>query len=396
MFFRLFYIMFVVSAILLGSIHVGSFTYRQIFAVLMFLFCLNKNGGLGKDRSWVAYVIFIFFFGLTSLLSGNLTQYVKTAIGFYFVAYVTCCSTCLVVRKYGFPVFCHTLMGIGLVNALVTIFVAVGSPWAIGVARFFTPLQAEAIEDSFAEGDLVTFSIMGIVEATTNGFLIMISVCLSFIYIVKYRTIFKWLPFLLCLVASFVCQQRASFAFVVIFSVFFLIRYFSTLSIKYKVLLALMLVFVSIYIVPFFIEFSEVNDMRYSAYGLDSTGRNKIYDDALTYMSTHMFSANIFDFRNVYHHSPHQLFYNMFIYGGVGGFIAIAFTVFLHMKLAMRYIIQKIDDNSVALFATSGAMLGFFVISLSHNTSIVSGSELYWMLWGALISHRCYTNGMRV
>lgn len=390
--FRIVYILFLLSSLALGSIYIGPVTFRQLFALIMLIFCFKKTSRVLMDTSLKFFVVFSFIFGITSILHGFFSDYFRVLVGHYFVAIIGFWSTVIAYREGNVKDFFHAFVVLGMFNALITILQAFGNPLAMTISAFFSPIEVEKISESFIDGDFASFSLSGIFGATSNGYYLLVASIMSLFYIFNYKHILKFIPFAICFIGSFLCQQRTPFFVNCIFIVFFIIKIFNFLTAKYKVLLLIGVCISVVYLIPWFIEFSTQNDMRYSSLGSDSTGRDYIYQHAITYIDQNFVSANIFGFRKIYGFSPHMLIYNMFIYGGFLGFLCIAITLFIQLMKTIKVILMPLTKDNSLLFLASGAFLAFTANSITHNTSIVTGDVLVWVLWGYVIAASDFRN----
>ena len=390
--FRIVYILFLLSSMTLGSIYIGPVTFRQLFALIMLILCFKKTSRVLMDTSLTFFVAFSFIFGITSILHGFFNDYFRFIVGHYFVAIIGFWSTVIAYREGNVKDFFHAFVVLVMFDALITILQAFGNPLAMTIGAFFSPIEVEQMSKSLIEGDFVSFSLSGIFGATTNGYYLLVASIMSLFYIFDYKHILKFVPFAICFIGSFFCQQRTPFFVNCIFIVFFIIKIFNSLTAKYKVLLLMGVCIGVVFLIPWFIEFSTQNDMRYLSLGTDSTGRDKIYQNAITYINQNYISANIFEFRRIYGHSPHMLIYNMFIYGGIFGFLCLAITLFIQIIKTIKVILTPLTKENSLLFLASGAFLAFTANSITHNTSIVTGDVLVWVLWGYVIAASDFRN----
>lgn len=386
MYYRIIYIFFLVSAVVFGSVYLGPISLRQMFALIMLILCLKETKNFWMDKSFKFFLLFSFFCGLTSLLYGYESDFLKMFIAYYIVAWIALWST-FITCKNGNTMDCiHTLVCIGFFDAVITIMQSFGNPIALGVGMMFAPEEVEKMSASIFQGDLINSAIMGIFGAVYNGYFLMLSSILSLIYIMKYKHVVRFVPFFICFLASFLCQQRSPFFINVLFLVFFLFKYIRHLSFSHKMILLVLSVLVFIYLFPMFVDYSNQNDMRYSSVGIDGTGREDIYKHAIKYIESNLFLANIFDFRNRFGYSPHMLFYNMIIYGGLGGFVCVVVALSIHIKASIIAIFKPLCVENLISFFSAGALLAFTANSFTHNASIVSGDMVIWTLWAVLFA----------
>ena len=390
MVFRIIYILFLISSLILGSQYFGSVSFRQLFAAIMMIYCLKETKGIWMDKSFKFFLLFSFFFGITSIFSGYLDEFIKVFIAYYLVAWVGLWATVITYKKNNVMDCIHTLVAIGVFDAVITIMQSFGNPIALAIGIVSVPEEVEQISASLVQGEFVSKAIMGIFGSVYNGYYLLVVSILSLLYIMKYKNIFRLAPFAICFIASFLCQQRSPFFINVLFLCYFLFKYLRHLKLSQKLILLVMTMLVSLFVLPRFIEFSEQNDMRYSTIGMDGTGREHIYQFAENYIGINLVTANIFDFRKILGYSPHMLLYNMMIYGGLLGFLCISVTLLIQLKKSVSTIWKPLSNKNAIKFLASGAFLAFTANSLTHNASIVTGDLLIWILWGVVFSSNRY------
>ena len=384
MWFRIVYTCFVVCSIFLGSLYIGPMTLRQITTAFMFVFCIKEQRNIWYEKSWIFYLLFLLIFGFSSLINGYGGQFLKELIGYYFVAFIGCWATVIIRKKYDISLFIYTIIIVGVFNAIITIFQAFGVPWALSIGYKMNLNEIESLSDKMIYGSVLSSSIPGLIGATSNGYFLLISSVLSTYLIIAKTSVLKYIPFIVCFIGSFMCQQRMAFFINVVFFTYFLINYFKNLDKWRKLLLIINIMLCCFYIIPNFLNFSEQNEMRYSTLGVDGTGRERIYDITKDYIDKHLINANIYHFRAINGFSPHILFYNMMIYGGVFGFIFVFVALVIHVNKSIKIIFKRFNRSTIIDILIAVSLLGFIANSLTHNTSIITGDVLYWMLWGGI------------
>ena len=140
------------------------------------------------------------------------------------------------------------------------------------------------------------------------------------------------------------------------------------------------------YFVRYAISFSEVAGMRYSTLVMDSTNRDYVYTAAFKYIADNPIFSNIYDFRQKNGFSPHNLFLNAYIYGGIGTFITILALLISQIKSVWHYFLGKLSLSNVALFIMICAYFACTFNGLTHNESIITGNTLIWCLWGGIVA----------
>lgn len=386
MLFRITYILFLVSSITLGSIYIGSFSCRQLLTIVMLICCLKESKGVWTDKCINYLFLFSVFFGITSFYYGHFSEFFKFFVGYYVVAWIAMWSTTITFKRNNSNDCVNTLVCIGLFDSVITILQSVGNEMALALGFVFAPEEAETLMDSVVQGELINNSIMGIFGAVSNGYYLLVASILSLIYVIKGRNVFRYLPFMLCFVASFMCQQRSPFFINILFTTFFIFKSQHHLTPIKKIIRSLIVVLVCAFFVSAFVDFAEHNNMRYFSLAMDDDGREDIYTNCREYLKDNILFANIFEYRRLYQYSPHNLLYNMLIYGGIFGFVPIFVALWIQVKTSLQAVWLFSIRENIVKFVSAGALLAFTANSLLHNASIITGDVLLWVLWGAVIS----------
>lgn len=380
MFFCVIYILFVISSLLFGSIYIGPMSMRQYMTIVMIIMCVYNQKKIWIDRSWILFILFLICLGITSMIHNNISLYIHNLIGYYLVAYVGCWATVIIKNRYNINIFIYTILSIGIIDSIFTILQAYGNGYSLEIGYIFSPNDIENMDvDEFA-----STSIPGIFGDVYNGYVLLVSTILSYIIIIKNQSIFKYIPFLICFLASFFAQQRFPFYINIVFLFIFIIKYIKLLSYTNKILYIIIVSILISFIIPYFISFSESHDMRYSVVGMDGGGREGLYHICKEYILQYPFSANIYHLRQLYGFSPHFLIYNMFIYGGFFGFIFLLGILVIHIRKVFNILKLNVSNMNIVNMTLAMALLGFIGNTLTHNSSFVTGDVLYWMIFGGL------------
>ena len=187
--FRIIYILFLVSSLVLGSIYVGPLSCRQFFTIIMLVFCFKETKRFLIDKCFKCYLMFSLFFGLTSLYHGYFYDFAKVFLAYYLVALVGFWSTVIIYKKGYITDLFHTIIALGVLDALVTIFQSFGNPLAMAIGQIFAPEEVERMAEAVMNGELVSRAIMGIFGAVYNGYYLLVSSVLALFYVFKYKNI---------------------------------------------------------------------------------------------------------------------------------------------------------------------------------------------------------------
>ncbi len=344
--------------------------------------CIKESKKIWVEKTWVIYIMFVFWFGFNSCASGYSSNFLRQLIGFYLVAYIGSWSTHILIKKYNVKILIYTIIVLGIIDAVVTILQYYNNPVATAIGLFLVPHDAENLLSSIDRG--VNISIPGMFGFVNNGYFLLIAYVFSLYLIIKNKNWFKFLPLILLFLACFLSQQRSPFYISLLITVLFIFKYFKHLKGIKKNSLVLVTILVLVYIVPKIINFSVTNNLRYTSFGMEGTGREKIYQEAYNYILNNKLDANIYDYINKTGTLPHFLFFNMFIYGGLLGFIPIMIVFIIHFSTSIKIVLMKSIKHTVVNLIFALALLAFTGNSLTHNDSIVNASFLYWIIWTAL------------
>lgn len=366
---------------MLGSVRFGPVTGRQIATAIMLLTLVFKKVEIPSDKSLKYYVIFLISFAFTSLFSNNLDSYFHDLLGFYLVAFIAYISTRQVVNENHLSLVIFLFIGIGVINSIFTILQFNGNDYAFYVSDLFKVISDVNI-DSYDV--YINNSLPGLFGQVMNGYFCLITTIISYYVIFRYKYFLRFIPCALCFIASFLCQQRAPFYINIAILVFFVFKVFKEVSVykKFK-FFVLFFIFIAI-VIPNIIDFTSESQMRYSELGKDLTGRNLIFNDNISYLGNHIFTANIYEYMNIYNGMPHILPFNMFIYAGFCGGLVLVIMLIKHVLSIFDCVRIKLNNSNIAHVLFSLALLGHILNSSSHNESFVAGSALYWILYACI------------
>jgi hypothetical protein len=174
---------------------------------------------------------------------------------------------------------------------------------------------------------------------------------------------------------SFYCQQRLSFVMLVAVSVFTIIKNRSQLGF----VVYFMLLLGGYWLIS---NFQTIDLGRYESFKDQS--RSEIYDAAVVYLKNNLRYGGIMGFKEHIGKSPHNLFLNSLAYSGIFGSIFMFYIIIVQIKKCLN--IKELLSSSVLSFILLG-FLSITVNSFTHNTSIVTGDTIFWVMWGAIFAY---------
>lgn len=381
--FKYTYSCFIISVLLYGSTPVlGSLTGRQLFTIIMLIQCLLKEKRIYWDKYLSLYICFYFFFGLSCSIVGTMEYFFHNLLGYFVVSYVLYYATRICLISYGHKLLTLTLIGVGLLDSVVTILQYYNySIVANAICTFlkFNMDDRVRIQMESANDILSGVSIPGIfLSPVENGLFLMICTIISITLIVNRlnsirRIILFLVVYIIFVFTSFVCQQRAPFAAGVFFSVCLLYKITKG---RYRIIM----IAVSSCLAYFILSNMDLG--RFEDFG-DMGTRADIHNYSQNYINEHFFLGGIEDYRNRHVFSPHNLIYNAIIYSGIFGAVFVFLLLFKQICLIGR----NIWFNPTSLAAVFGFIyLGCTFESWTHNVSIVTGTAIYWIIWSAFLT----------
>lgn len=395
--YKILFLVFLIASLLYANLRGPlDITPRHLMAVIMFFVAIKYGSGFHFDRITFLYMVFVVTHGISSFIYGTFdTHYINMLIGAYGVAIIAWCASRLL-PKAGDEEMHYILLPIifiGVFDAIITIS-------QFFVMTWYEPLlnTLQLLPDERLEKNLLEFENDGFMLAATpgifggpvyNGYFLIASSVLSFYPVVKMQSKKYLLLPLLFIIASFFCQQRSAFAIVVFFSVYLYKRVFSGYGGLINKLFLLFLILFGLLALNMIIAFSDEIGLRYSQVGLDATGRDVIYKNAISYIMDNPFFTNVYAYAIQYGGTPHNLFLNAYMYGGFISFLSITLLLFSQLVKIIPVIIRPLNANNCVPYLFGVACVGYTMNSLTHNLSIVSGDILIWFLWSGFCFSMC-------
>lgn len=386
MFFKIYYIILLLATLLLGQVHiVGPITGRYIAVALMFIICMAQRFRFPRNKYTVLYLVYIFIILLTSIYHGYLEEFFKLFAGYFLPTLVFIWATYILVIKYESPrLLLYTLLGVCLVNAIVTILQYYMNPIGLGIAYALNVVSTDVGENILMkmEKGMTGFVMSGIVGAVPNGYFSAVGTVLALfgLYTRKYiSSLLSLIIWMVLFYGLFCVQERAGMiagllgSSLVLFTLFF-----NRLSTSGKFLTLTVLFIGGLYFVGQIDLAKYTEGTRYESFDLDS--RENLYEASKNYLSDNIFVANMLDFHDKYGRYPHNLFYNAFIYGSFWGGILMLYVLVLMIKRAVMFLRRKTNDTNSHIVVFACAFLAYTACSLTHNASILSGDSLGWLL----------------
>lgn len=385
--FKILYILFFIAALLYNSIHLfGGLTPRNIMAMVMFLACVVEDRRVLWDKWFGIYLVFLLFFGLSSMLTGYLLLFIQRLVGYYFVGYVGYWSTKILLKKYNaVRLLVSLFLIIGFVDEIVTIGQFYNLPYFTIIPQYLgIGVDTELLENMDVGEAAMGLVLPGILGTDVyNGYFLMVVGILSFYFLRSGFRFIALIPWLLAVVASFMAQQRAPFYVLLIISVFILFK--AVLLGKSQLKWILVVVFLALIPigVQYLFDFLLGGDTRFNI-GTESTGRDEIYQKAIDYINNNLFLGGYFDSGL----APHNMLLTAWIAGGFFGFVAIVVLTVMQLVEVLKLSLKKLGSHYFVYLLFGLAFVGFTMNSMFHNAGMTSGDFVIWTLWGAFLGYK--------
>lgn len=383
----LFFFVFLLSIITLGSITVGPLSIRVYATVAMVLF-LFYNSTKGRKQiisidhyQLNIYVLFLILMGIAQLLNGEIFEYqfFKKLLAYHLVSIVAYLS----IEHYVNTVqdlkkTMLVLIGIMLFNNVATILQFVGNDigWSIGM--FFGDNQ-DNIDFIRTHDTLLGFSrtpgILG--NVVNNAFAIAVLTPLSLCLVNDSSNIitklYAILSFVIASLACFMTQQRAAFYLLLFCLAVYLFVAIKKNAIIFIVLGVLVMLFVDN------LNFDNIDIGRLS--NTTDDARSELYKHAYAYISEHPFLGGPMSFQKMAGVTSHNVALDSWIFAGFFGFVTmmilICMTVLSAIKTFLRGLKAK-GQNRYMIFC-SVAVINAMVYGFTHNTSYLTGNVIIFI-----------------
>lgn len=381
--YKFFYSLFFIASILYSSFRLPlGVTPRNIMSLVMLVVCFYESRHFFLDKWFGIYLIFIAFFSLSSALTGYSSSFNHWFIGYFVVAYIGYWATMILIKKYdGYSLVLKLFVGIGLLDALVTVGQFYNIPFILQIPNF---LGISSDVDMLAELD-ANDTALGLVlpgiltNDVYNGYFIMSTGILSLYFLKDGFRIFKLLPWLLFSIASFMVQQRAPFYIFMIASVAIFIKVTYITNSRYKYIYLFLLLILIPVMASYLLNFLTTSGSRFSL-GMESTNRNELFAQSIQFIKDNTLIGGFFG-SHIY---PHNLFLGAWICGGIFGFVSIVVLTCMQFGRVFKSFFSKIRDSRNYLRMLFGmSFLSFGLNSLFHNAGLYTGDLILWILWGA-------------
>lgn len=371
---------------------VGPLTYRHVIAMLLLLYLvLDKGSSLKMDKYFSVFMVYVLFWGISSVTTGYIDSYLSKFFGTTLIAYTVYQSTKLLITKYdAFHVLIIVLLTIGLVDSAVTILQFFNNPLGYmipGLMRvdFIEEYEGFAMRKFDAGNSSIV--IPGIIGGALHGYL---SSCLAVLALYPFNgkirivNILLWVVFFISL---FFVQERSSLLLGFLGSIY--VYYYSTKNNHMNSnsrWMNVVLSVVIIYVIYKIVIFATTTGTRYTDQGLDDGGRSIYIDNALNYLAGNLLGG-YFEYSATGAMPPHNLFINALLWGGVFGGSVLIVMLLRQIWQAVKVLITEMKYLPAQCVFFGMLFLVYTGNSLLHNESVVTGSSTPWLYWAMFITY---------
>ena len=385
--FKVIYALFFIASIFYANLRFSGITPRHIMTVVMFIACVRIEKRAFLDKYFKIYLFFVFGFGISSILTGYFAPFLNNLIGFYFVAYVGYWATKILVKKYnaqGF--FVNLFVIVGLLDALVTIGQFLYIPFFVTMPDILHTRTDERFQELLeSERDLSGIAIPGLIgDDVYNGYFMMVTAILCLYYVRKGIGVLKLIPWLICMIASYMIQERAAFLLAIVLSVLTMNKIIFSGRSQKKMLQMFFFYLVVAVGAVYLIDFLLGGDSRF-AMGLEDEDRQYLWQRSWGFIEENFLFGGWYMMLDTKHIYPHNVLVNAWIYGGILGLIVIVILLCKQMLQVIKTCFQKMTSVGIVNLLIGLSFAAFTLNSYYHNVSVVSGDIVVWMLWGAFI-----------
>ena len=383
--YRFLYVIFIIVSVLYRyEMITSTVSYRHVISLIML--GVSLFAGYRADKYMWLYLAFLFCFAISSFVTGYSGMFFNRFFGTYLPFITACSATYVLIRKYqGADLLIWLFVGIGLFDAVITIGQFFRWGFVDQVYSFFSfSYDEDFIEASYQRSDYYGRVLVGLFDSVTNGYFLS-AVSLLVLCNKKCKFFINVLLWVVMISASFLAQERSGFFLAVIFSVFIFIRY---LGQKIGYVGVIVGVIIMLFLAVYAADHTGLllnGDFRYSK-GFDMQNREELRNSAWSYFLQHPLGG-FYDYTARGNGHPHIFIINAFLYGGIFGGVIVIYLLFLQLIKIFPFLFKKFSDpNAEWAFVWGLIYVDYTLISMLHNASILSGTFLFFIWWGAFLA----------
>ena len=383
--YRILYVIFIIVSVLYRyEMITSTVSYRHVISLIML--GVSLFAGYRADKYMWLYVAFLLCFALSSFVTGYSGLFFNRFFGTYLPFITACSATYVLITKFqGADLLIWLFVGIGLFDAVITIGQFFRWGFVDHVYSIFSfSYDKDFLELSHQRSDFYGRVLVGLFDPVTNGYFLS-AMSLLVLCNKKCKIFINVALWVVVISASFLAQERSGFFLAVILSVFIFIRYLGQKIGYFGIIVGvIIMLFLAVYAANH-TGLLLNGDFRYSK-GLDMQNRDELRNSAWTYI-LHNPIGGLFDYTAKGNGHPHIFFINAFLYGGLFGGIIVIYLLFLQLIRIFPFLFKKLSDlNAEWAFVWGLMYVDYTLISMLHNASILSGTFLFFIWWGAFVA----------
>lgn len=384
--FSLVYCVFLTLGIINPGFSLGGIPLKHYLTFVILYLCYQYRIPGKTDWFVVLYVIYLFFYLLAGVVTGFGADAFMKILGTFFVSLILYWATIIMIKRFNkLKVISIVILTVFIADAVV----AIGQYFQIPFFMTLPDVLGVEIREEFVDRflnriDMEGFQMMGIVGPVLNGYILSVATILAWYpFRNKHLVVLNILIWVLCILASFLSQERSGFYLAILFS-------FYVIFLNFRIQKGFSRIFIFLLIILgcyFGVELMDYifTSGRYSM-GLKAQDRWAFIDNGLFFIANHPLGG-IQLYTQYYHWMPHNLFINMFIAGGWLGGIVILAILFIQIYKCGIFLFSRDKKKNWLPFIFVLIYLNLTCQSIVHNNSIVYGSALFFVSWGVVT---CY------
>lgn len=379
-----YYFVVVFSSVYLWSIKlIGTLSIRVPLFFINFILILILSKRKIKNTYLLIFPLLFIIFSFLSVINddfGKLDLFLADIVfSRFLISYMLVALTLVLVPKYfSFKKAIGVLILVASFNSLIIFgqFLNIDYVWII--TDVITANRYEDI-DLLLLVDLKG-AYKGLVGTVKSGYLLCLLIPLILYKIaINDKKIFWTLFFLFNILIVILLQQRMAFLIIILNTVYYI--YFFNIknnkSIYFIFFSVFSLVICLLHIFGYNIFIFDTTNSRLST--LEDESRRQLFDVAINFILDRPFFGGFDSFYPILNLSPHNLFLNAWIRGGIVGFISILIMVVFIFKKSSNVLRRGNLTNPLYVFLIL-AFLNYILLSFTHNEGITSADGITFIL----------------
>lgn len=387
--FKIYYCIFLIICLFYPFLYVyEAISIRHIAAVVMIVW-LIMIGEFKIDKFVKIFCIFLFFYGLSSIVTGFGSEYINKLFGTYLSCIAFYMSTKTMIIKYdSLKWVVYLILCIAIVDAIVTIGQFFNNPIARGVTLLLRVQNVDELlwEKYESGGGLMGVAAGGLLGDIENGYFLSAATILSLFNMKNGKIgIINWALFIFLFFALFATQERAGLGMGVLCCGTYI--FINTKEYRSNIwIIALFVVFAVYFGGQYLSSIVDIDSTRYGLEGSDMGGRKELSSGAWSYILSNPLGG-AFDFFAKGNREPHNFIANSFLYGGILGGLVVIAIIFSQLVRITKIIVKSFRSHkySYSIVVFSLMYLAYTGNSAFHNLSLATGADMFFLLWGAIV-----------